>query len=59
LTQLGKTLLDGLRQHAQDNHVDLPGWADDPGEIPPEQIVTVLGGALARYFPSLTPTSSS
>jgi hypothetical protein len=59
LTQLGKTFLDGLRQHAQDNYVKLPGLPDDPKtEIPPDQIVTVLGRALATYFPSLAPTST-
>jgi hypothetical protein len=56
LTQLGKTFLDGLRQHAEDNYVKLQGFPDDPNaDIPPEQIVTVLGRALARYFPALAP----
>jgi phospholipase C len=60
LTQLGKTFLDGLRQHAEDNYVKLPGLSDDSkAEIPPEQITNVLGRALAAYFPSLAPTSAS
>jgi phospholipase C len=60
LTQLGETFLSGLRRHAWDNHVKLPGLPDDPkAEIPPGQIVTVLGRALATYFPSLAPTSAT
>jgi phospholipase C len=59
LSQLGKTVLDGLRQHAQSNQVKLQGLPDDPkAEIPPEQLVTILGRALAMYFPSLAPTSA-
>ena len=54
--ELGKTFLDGLRQHATDNHVKLEGLPDDPNvAIPPEQIITVLRGALALYFPLLAP----
>jgi phospholipase C len=60
LAHLGKTFLDGIRHHAQDNHVKLPGLPDDPDvEIPPEQIVTVLGRALSGYFPALAPISAS
>jgi phospholipase C len=56
LSELGKTFLDGLRQHATDNHVKLEGLPDDPNvAIPPEQIITVLRGALALYFPLLAP----
>ena len=54
--ELGKTFLDGLRQHAADNNVKLEGLPDDPNvDIPPEQIITVLRSALALYFPLLAP----
>jgi hypothetical protein len=59
LSQLGKTFLDGLRQHAAENNVKLEGLPDDPtAEIPPEQIITVIRSALALYFPLLAPTSA-
>ena len=59
LSQLGKTFLDGLRQHAAENNVKLEGLPDDPNaDIPPEQIVTVLRSAAAMYFPLLAPASA-
>ena len=59
LSQLGKTFLDGLRQHAAENNVKLEGLPDDPtAEIPPEQIITVIRSALALYFPLLAPASA-
>ena len=58
LSQLGKTFLDGLRQHAAENNVKLEGLPDDPNaDIPPEQIVTVMRSAVAIYFPRLAPAS--
>jgi hypothetical protein len=55
---LGKTFLDGLRQHALENDIKLEGLPDDPrADIPPEQIVTVLRSAAAMYFPRLAPAS--
>jgi phospholipase C len=59
LSQLGKTFLDGLRQHAAENNVKLEGLPDDPtAEIPPDQIITVIRSALALYFPLLAPASA-
>ena len=60
LSQLGKTFLDGLREHAHDNNVKVEGLPDDPkAAIPPEQIVTVLRSAAGVFFPGLVPTSTS
>jgi phospholipase C len=57
LSQLGKTFLDGLRQHAAANDTKLEGLPDDPNaDIPPEQILTVIRSALALYFPLLAPS---
>jgi hypothetical protein len=51
VSQLGKTFLEGLRQHAADNNVKLEGLPDDPqADIPPEQIVAVLRSAAGIYF---------
>jgi len=59
VSALGKTFLDGLRQHAQENGIKLEGLPDDPrADIPPEQIMTVLRSAAAMYFPLLAPASA-
>ena len=59
MSALGRTFLDGLRQHAPENDVKLEGLPDDPNaDIPPEQIVTVLRSAVAMYFPLLAPASA-
>ena len=56
LSQLGKTFLDGLRQHATESNVKLEGLPSDPNvDIPPAQIITVIRSALALYFPLLAP----
>jgi hypothetical protein len=60
LSQLGKTLLDGLRQHAAENNIKLEGLPDDPNaDIPHEQIIIVIRRALALYFPLLAHLESS
>jgi phospholipase C len=60
LSQLGKTFLEGLRQHAAGTGVKLEGLPADPkAEIPPGQIVTVLRSAAAIYFPQLAPSSAT
>ena len=59
LSQLGKTFLDGLRQHAAENNVKLEGLPDDPtAEIPPEQIITVITQRPRPVFPLLAPASA-
>jgi len=56
VSALGRTFLNGLRQHAQENDIKLDGLPDDPtADIPPAQIVTVLRSAAAMYFPLLAP----
>ena len=56
---LGKTFLDGVRQHAADNNIKLDGAPDDPNvDVPPENIVTVLRSAASLYFPQLAPSST-
>ncbi len=56
VSALGRTFLNGLRQHAQENDIKLDGLPDDPNaDIPPEQIVTLLRSAAAMYFPRLAP----
>ena len=59
VSALGKTFLDGLRQHAQEKGIKLEGLPDDlRADIPPEQIMTVLRSAAAMYFPLLAPASA-
>jgi phospholipase C len=59
LSTLGKTFLNGIRQHAQANHIKVEGLPNDPDvDIPPEQIVTVLRSTAAIYFSQLAPTSA-
>jgi phospholipase C len=56
VSALGRTLLDGLRAHAEQSGVKLEGLPDDPkADIPPDQLLTVLRSALALYFPLLAP----
>jgi phospholipase C len=59
VSQLGKTLLDGLREYAEQNNIKLEGLPEDPkADIPPNQVLTVLRSALAVFFPLLAPTSA-
>jgi hypothetical protein len=56
VSALGRTFLDGLQQHAQENGIKLDGLPDDPRtDIPPGQIVTLMRSAAAMYFPLLAP----
>jgi phospholipase C len=60
VSRLGQTFLAGLREHAQQNNINIAGLPDDPNaDIPPEQIVTILRNAAAIYFPRLAPTPTS
>ena len=60
LSGLGKTFLDGLRQHGEKNDIKLDGLPRSEGRHPPEQIVTLLRSAAAMYFPRrLQPLRSS
>ena len=61
---LGKTFLDGVRQHAADNSNNnkLDGVPANPNlHVPPENILTVLRSAARApflCFPQLAPTST-
>jgi hypothetical protein len=56
LSKLGKTFLDGVREHAAENNVKLDGLPEDPNaDIPPEHIVAILRSAGTIYFPQLAP----
>ena len=60
LSKLGKTFLDGIRQHAHEMNITLEGLPEDPkADIPPERVVTVLRSAASVFFPRLVPESSA
>ncbi|HSZ36939.1 MAG TPA: alkaline phosphatase family protein [Acidimicrobiales bacterium] len=51
---MAKTLLEGIRDYAHQNDIELEGAPRDPNaEIAPEQVVTVLRSAAAALFPLL------
>ncbi len=56
LSTLGKTLFEGIREYADQNHVKIEGLAADPkADVPPEQLLSVLRNFLATLFPRLAP----
>ncbi len=58
MSKLGTTLLDAIRDYADENNIELEGVPEDRrAEIPPEQIVTVLRSASAILFPLLAETA--
>ncbi len=60
LSKLGKTFLDGIREHVQEMNIKLEGLPEDPkADIPPERVVTVLRSAAGIFFPRLVPESSA
>ena len=59
LSTIGKVFLDWLRGYAEQNNLKIEGLPDDPrAGIPPGEVVTVLRGAAATFFPLLVPTSA-
>jgi phospholipase C len=59
LSTIGKAFLDWLRGYAEQNNLEIEGLPDDPNaDIPPGEVVTVLRGAAATFFPLLAPTSA-
>ena len=57
LSTIGKAFLDWLRGYAEQNNLKIEGLPDDPNAgIPPGEVVTVLRGAAATFFPLLAPT---
>ena len=56
LSTLGKTLYQGIREYADQNHIEIEGLPKDPTEdVPPEQALNVLRNFLATIFPLLHP----
>jgi phospholipase C len=59
VSPLGKAFLDGFREYAEQNGVEIEGLPKDPNaEVPPEQLLGVLRNALATFFPLLAPAGS-
>jgi phospholipase C len=60
LSTLGKTLAQGIREYAEQNHVEIEGLPKDPkADLPPEQVLPVLRNFLATIFPLLAPAPDS
>jgi phospholipase C len=58
LSTLGKTLAQGIREYADQNHIEIEGLPKDPREdVPPEQLLNVLRNFLATIFPLLAPAA--
>lgn len=56
LSTPGKTLAQGVREYAEQNHVEIEGLPKDPNEdVPPERLLPVLRNLLATIFPLLAP----
>jgi hypothetical protein len=54
LSTLGRTLYQGIREHADQNHVQIEGLPKDPNaDVPPEVALSVLRSFLATIFPLL------
>ena len=60
LSTLGKTLAQGIREYADQNHIEIEGLPKDPKEdVPPEQLLNVLRNFFATIFPLLAPAAPS
>jgi phospholipase C len=60
VSELGKSLLDGLRGYAHQHNIKIEGMPEDPNaEIPPENVIPVLQNSMVMFFPKLAPTASS
>jgi phospholipase C len=56
LSTLGKTVFNGIRAYAEQNHIQIEGLPKDPNaEIPPEQALHIIHNFLAIQFPLLHP----
>ena len=52
LSTLGKTLAQGIREYAAQNHIEIEGLPKDPKEdVPPEQLLNVLRNFSATILP--------
>ena len=58
LSTLGKTLAQGIREYADQNHIEIEGLPKDPNDdVPPEELLNVLRNFLATIFPLLAPAT--
>ncbi len=56
LSTLGKTVFNGIRAYAEQNHIQIEGLPEDPNaEIPPEQALHIIHNFFAIQFPRLHP----
>jgi hypothetical protein len=56
---LGKSLYEGIRQYADQNHVEIEGLPKDPkADVPPEVALSVLRNFLPEIFPRLAPAAA-
>ena len=54
ISTLGKTLIQGIREYADQNNTTIDGLPQDPnGDVPPEHLLNVLRNFLATIFPLL------
>ena len=57
LSTLGRILYQGIREYADQNHVEIEGLPKDPNaDLPPEVALSVLRNFLATLFPLLHPS---
>ena len=54
LSVMGKTMLQGVREYAAEHNLEIEGLPKDPkAPIPDDQVVNVMRGFLANWFPLL------
>ena len=57
---MGKTMLQGVREYAAEHDLEIEGIPKDPkADIPDDQVVNVLRGFLANWFPLLASEASA
>ena len=60
VSALGKTMLQGIREYAAEHDLEIEGIPKDPkADIPDDQVVNVLRGFLANWFPLLASEASA
>ena len=59
LSVMGKTMLQGIREYAAEHNLEIEGLPKDPkAAIPDDQVVNVIRGFLANWFPLLASKGS-
>jgi phospholipase C len=60
VSAMGKTMLQGVREYAAEHDLEIEGIPKDPkADIPDDQVVNVLRGFLANWFPLLASEASA